>query len=428
MLVQNNVNAPTSTQVAVQPQAPEPARMPIGSWPWKVAVFLMAATALSYMDRQALSVVGPIIKQELSLSNTDLGQLLAAFFWTYGLMHIGVGLILDRTNIRFTYPLFVALWSISQIGAGLATGYASLYVARLFLGTFEAAGQTGAARIIARVMPPEHRAFANGLMMSGGSLGAMLAPLLMITLADSFGWRIGFAVFGGLGLVWATLWLAWFRPNVHVTSVSANPEPWSDILRDRRFWGCVGGAICTIPLLHILGSWIPTYLRDGWNIPTADQRLPLLLLAIGLDVGFVGGGAAVSILVKRGRSAPKARLLVMTAATLMMAAAAAVPRAPNLVTALVLLGLVHIGRATWGAIFLAFNQDVAPGRVATVAGTMGALGACGGAGLITLIGAVADRTGGFSSAFYIAAALAVLGQGFMLVSFGTSKTAPKDSR
>jgi ACS family D-galactonate transporter-like MFS transporter len=67
-----------------------------GWWKWKVCAFLMSATALSYLDRQSLSVVAPLVRQELGLSNAELGFLLAAFFWAYSLMHLGVGWFLDR--------------------------------------------------------------------------------------------------------------------------------------------------------------------------------------------------------------------------------------------------------------------------------------------------------------------------------------------
>lgn len=363
------------------------------SWPWKVSLFLLAATALSYLDRQSLSVVGPLVKTDLRLSNADLGRLFAAFFWTYGLMHVVVGHVLDRSNIRYSYAMFVALWSLSQVGAGFSHGFASLYAARLCLGTFEAAGQIGGARIIARILPAESRTMANGLMMSGGSLGALLAPLLMISLAERVGWRLGFAVLGLLGLVWSVAWLAWFRsPALEVRTLGA-ADRWADILAHPKFWACVGGAACTIPLLHVMGTWVPTYLNQAWGLSTPSQKVPLLCIALGLDLGFLGGGALVSGLTRRGYSVARARLGVMLVATALMGTVALIPLAPNAVVAVGLFFLLHVGRAAWGATFLAFNQDVAPGRVATVAGVMGCIGACAGAALITLIGRIAEQSG-----------------------------------
>src|SRR4051812_31168296 len=165
-----------------------------GSWPWKVCVFLLFATGLSYLDRQALSIAAPLIRGELALDNAQLGVLLSAFLYSYSFMHLVVGWILDRFPLRVTYALFVTFWSLSQALAGLARGFGMLFSARLLLGGFEAAAQPGAARIIASILPQKDRSVANGLMMSGGSLGALIAPVLMIWLANTIGWRSGFAV------------------------------------------------------------------------------------------------------------------------------------------------------------------------------------------------------------------------------------------
>src|SRR6516164_7386265 len=178
-------------------------------WPWKVCLFLLFATALSYLDRQALSMTAPLIRGELKLDNSQLGVLLSAFLYSYAFMHLVVGWVLDHFPLRVTYALFVICWSLSQALAGVARGFLSLFGARMLLGGFEAAAQPGAARIIAGILPQEDRSMANGLMMSGGSLGALVAPVVMIWLANTIGWRAGFIVLGGAGLTWASLWLLW---------------------------------------------------------------------------------------------------------------------------------------------------------------------------------------------------------------------------
>lgn len=389
--------------------------LPAGSWPWKVCLFLLGATALSYLDRQALSVIGPTVRQELGLDNAQLGRLLSAFFYTYALMHIAVGWILDRYNIRVTYGLFVALWSLAQIGCGLASGFTGLYVARLFLGAFETAGQTGAARIIARILPGKDRAFANGIMMSGGSLGAVIAPVLMIWLAQTIGWRTGFVVLGAAGLVWALAWLAWFRPPPSVlygpTGPGAyrNADRWPVILRNPQFWGCVGGAAFTIPIIHIASSWVPTYLVQDWGLPVgAALSGYLFVIYLGLDVGFLGGGALVRWYTRAGRTVAQARKRVMALSAVLMLAAAAVPLTSHVAAAVALIFVLNVGRASWGAIFLAFNQDIAPGRVGAIAGVMGCVGSLAGALLVQAIGVI-SQSSGFDVPFLMIAALVVLG-------------------
>jgi MFS transporter, ACS family, hexuronate transporter len=399
-----------ATERAAAPQAP--VDQPSRAWAWKVCLFLLFATALSYLDRQALGTVAPRVLADLKLDKAQQADLLAAFFWSYGLGHLVVGWVLDRGNIRFRYAAFVALWSLSQMTAGLAQGFSSLFGSRVALGAFEAAGQPGAARIIARTLPARDRTLANGIMMSGGSVGAMIAGPLIIGLENQLGWRATFVVLGALGLVWALAFVLWFRPRgglAPVVGQSLPREPWRLILRNPRFWACVGGALFGIPIIHVLSSWVPTYLMETWNVPLAlGLGTYLLLIYLGLDLGFLGGGAAVSLLTRRGVPLPRARKMVLLAAGALMLLALLVPRAPNLGVAVALVALVSAGRACYGANFLAFNQEIAPGRVGTIAGLMGCIGSLSGGLLISIVGRIA-RSAGFGPVFLMLAGLAFLG-------------------
>jgi MFS transporter, ACS family, hexuronate transporter len=389
----------------------EPAAASLGAWRWRVCIFLLFATALSYLDRQALSVAAPLVSQDLGLDNRSLGVLLGAFFYTYAGMHLFIGYFLDRWNIRYVYGAFVALWSVAQIAGGLSVGFAQLYASRLFLGAFETAGQTGAARIIARIVPSKDRAFANGIMMSGGSLGAVIAPILVLALATRYGWRTAFVVLGAMGLLWSAAWIAWFRPSHEVLYGSAVEiqEPWRNLLAKRRFWACFLGAAFCIPILHIVSSWIPTFLVQRWKIGVGGGLSTYLFLVyLGLDIGFLGGGFWIRRMVAAGRTSASARRFTMIAAACLMLLAAAVPFAPSVELAILLIALMNVGRAAWGAIFLTYNQEISSGRVGMVAGLMGATGSLAGALLVSWIGAI-SQLHGFAPVFFGIAALVVLG-------------------
>jgi ACS family hexuronate transporter-like MFS transporter len=384
-------------------------------WQWKLCLFLLAATTLSYLDRQALSIVAPLIAEELSLNNEQLGRLLAAFFYAYAAMHIGVGWILDRYNIRYTYALFVAGWSLAQMLAGFARGFSELFACRLLLGGLETAGQTGAARIIARTLQPRDRTFANGLMMSGGSLGAILAPPLMIWLANCCGWRFGFLVVGAAGLVWAAGWIFWFRPasgtieGTRSATTLAAGDQFHAILHSRLFWTCVAGALFTVPIIHISSAWMPTYFVQRWGLRMSGALSgSLFLVYLGLDVGFIGGGWLVSRLIERGSTLNAARVRMLWVSGGTMLVVVLLPLAPNVGFAIAGSFLLNMGRACWGALFLSFNQEIAPGRVGLIAGIMGCLGSLMGALLVWLIGWI-SAVRGFNLPFLLIGALVVLG-------------------
>jgi len=345
------------------------------------------------------------------MDNRQLGLLLSAFFYTYAGMHLVVGYFLDRYNIRVVYGLFVGCWSLAQMASGFSRGFWELFTARLFLGTFEAAGQTGAARIIARIVPAKDRSFANGIMMSGGSLGAVIAPVLVLGLSQSIGWRGAFVVLGLIGLAWAGAWFWWFRPGPEVLYGKAGEEKtdWGRILRKPQFWACVGAAAFGVPIIHIASSWMPTFLVQQWKLTLGgDLSGSLFVIYLGLDAGFVGGGFLIRRLVQRGSGLMAARRGVLLLAAGMMLISVMVPFAANVRWAVAGIFAMNVGRACWGAIFLTYNQEIAPGRVGMVAGIMGSIGAFAGAVMVWLIGNVSQQSG-FDSAFYGIGLLVVLG-------------------
>ncbi len=384
-------------------------------WPWLVCFVLMFATLISYLDRQSFSVMGPVIQSELQIDNQRLGTILSAFYLSYGIMHLFVGWFLDRFDIRKTYAAFVALWSLAQMATGVVSGFAALYTCRFALGIFEAAGQTGAARIISRIIPVRDRTLANGIMMSGSSLGAVLAPVVMIYLNQTVGWRTGFIILGGIGLVWVAFWLLWFHPPAHVLGGRASksdersPTSWGVILRDPRFWSCTVGAAFTIPIIHISGAWLPTYFVQTWGLKlSTDLAVYLTAIYLAADVSLIASGLIVSNLVRRGCPSGRARKYILFVAGLLMVCVRFVFRAPTVLTAVTLVLLLNMGRAAYGSIFLSFNQEIAHGRVATIAGLMGAIGSFSGSLMVYLIGRFTTHTG-FGVPFVVVAACALIG-------------------
>jgi len=390
-------------------------------WPWIVCVILLFATLLSYLDRQSFSVMAPVIEEELQLNNERLGLVLSAFYFSYGLMHLFVGIFLDRLNIRWTYAVFVLLWSLAQLSTGLAQTFVALFACRFALGVFEAAGQTGAARIIARIIPKSDRTLANGIMMSGGSLGALLAPPLMILLHQTVGWRAGFAILGFFGFIWVSVWLVLFRPgpevlggrNVQMPAAGPGGE-WRIILRDPRFRACAAGAMFGIPIIHVAGAWLPTYFVQKWGLGLkTDLAIYLTLIYLAFDISLIASGIIVSRAVRRGVPVGRARKYVLLVAGLLMGSAAFIFAAPTVGFAVGLMFLMNLGRAAFGSIFLSFNQEISSRHVGSIAGIMGAIGAFSGSALIYLIGRLTTH-GGFGLPFIIVGCLGILGTASLL--------------
>jgi len=385
-------------------------------WMWKVCIFLLFATTLSYLDRNAFSVVAPVIQEEFNWDNATIGQILSAFFIAYGIMHLFVGVILDNTNIRYTYGLFVLFWSLSQMLTSLAQGFASLFGFRFSLGVFEAAGHPGGMRIIARIIPERDRTLANSILISGGSLGALLAPPLMIYLNNTIGWRYGFVVLGSLGVVWAALWMWWFRPPEEILTgkkegkrIIEEEDQWKNILHNPKFWACVAGALLVIPIIHVTYSWVSIYFVQEWDMELkVDLAKYLLIIALGFEAALYITGFLVSYLARKGVPTGKARKMILAGAALFMFSVAFITTSPTVMVAVAFLFCLNFGRAAFNPIFYSFIQEISSQRVGTLGGIMGAIGSFSGSLLIYIFGLISEGAD-FDIPFMLIGTIAILG-------------------
>lgn len=170
-------------------------------------LFLFACmTALNVMDRQLLSVLIDPIKTEFGVSDRAMGLLTGtAFAVLHGTAGIPIGLAADRGVRRTIVSTGLAIWSLLTLLTGFARSYAEIFAIRVGVGIGEAAGGAPSQSLLADVFPPERRATALSILAIGGPLGSVLVFALGGWLADAYGWRVAFMVFGAPGLLLAAL-------------------------------------------------------------------------------------------------------------------------------------------------------------------------------------------------------------------------------
>ncbi|MBK7951390.1 MAG: MFS transporter [Deltaproteobacteria bacterium] len=163
-------------------------------------------TALNVMDRQLLSVLIDPIKAEFGVSDGAMGLLTGtAFAVLHGTAGIPIGLAADRGVRRTIVSTGLAIWSLLTLLTGFARSYAEIFAIRVGVGIGEAAGGAPSQSLLADVFPPERRATALSILAIGGPLGSVLVFALGGWLADAYGWRVAFMVFGAPGLLLAAL-------------------------------------------------------------------------------------------------------------------------------------------------------------------------------------------------------------------------------
>ena len=177
------------------------------SWAWWICWLMFAVTVLNYMDRQALAIVGPKIKVEFRLTDTDFGWVLAAFSMSYAFFQVPAGYLVDRWNLRWVYAGAVTWWSLAAIAATFSPTLGVLMALRAVLGLGEAFNWPCALRATRTILPPASRSLGNGIFNSGAAVGAVLTPLIVTPIAEIYGWRKAFLFVGTLGFVWVLVWL-----------------------------------------------------------------------------------------------------------------------------------------------------------------------------------------------------------------------------
>lgn len=309
-----------------------------------------------------------------------------------------------------------------------------LFAFRFSLGIFEAAGHPGGMRIIARIIPERDRTLANSILISGGSLGALLAPPLMIFLNDTIGWRYGFVVLGSLGIVWAGLWMWWFRPPEEILTgkkegkrIIREEDRWPNIVRNPKFWACVAGALLVVPIIHVTYSWVSIYFVQEWDMELkVDLATYLLIIALGFEAALYLTGFLVSYLTRRGIPTGKVRKIILAVAALFMFSVAFITTSPTVLAAVAFLFCLNFGRAAFNPIFYSFIQEISDQKVGTLGGIMGAIGAFSGSLLIYLFGIISEGAD-FSVPFMLIGGIAILGTlPMLLINWDRKKTLTAD--
>src|SRR5262245_37988205 len=337
---------------------------------WGLCLLLFLATTLNYLDRQTLSILAPTLQDEMHFDNEALGWLFAAFYYSYTFAHFAVGFLLDRAHLRWAFALAVLAWSNVSAVTGLVEGFVGLLVCRLLLGVAESPNWPAALRVVSRALPPEERALGNGIFTSGTSVGALIAPGLILGLAAATSWRWAFVIVGSLGLVWLAGWLvSTGRPEL--SDVLTDPAAGKDaapvrplaavaeLVRSRRFWTVWVVAILINPCLYFNLNWLPTYLKQERGL-SGGRELGWVLTAIfiGLDLGYLACGAAVLGLTKAGWPVVGARRMVFLSATVLVGLSAVVPSLAGTAEAVAALVLVNFGMGLWIASYLTMAQEV----------------------------------------------------------------------
>lgn len=267
-----------------------------------VVGFALTLAIIAYVQRVAISQAAGPISTDLGLSKSELGMVFGAFGLSYALFEIPMGALGDKLGVRRVLAQIVILWSAFTALTGAAWNLTSMWVIRFLFGAGEAGAFPNLTRMLSTWLPRGERVRAQAIMWACTRWGGAGTPLLALMAINAFGWRWSFVVFGLIGVIWVIAFLLWFKndPAEHPSVNAAELK----LLEGARQLGSEshGGSwlslftrpdVCVLVVQYFFFSfvwyfyvtWLPSYLREAWNLSAAEAAgysvLPLLFGGFG---------------------------------------------------------------------------------------------------------------------------------------------------
>ncbi len=376
-----------------------------------VILFAVTLSIITYIDRVCIGQAAPAIIADLHLSKIEMGYVFSAFGLSYALMEIPGGWLCDRIGPRLVLTRIVLWWSFFTVATGWAWNLPSLVTTRFLFGAGEAGCFPAIAKMMSSWLKMDERPMAEGLKAAGARIAAAVTPWLVVSMYSVMNWRTTFAVFGGIGIVWAAVFYWWYRDAPRPLVRDETPPPFGVFVRSTSAW-----ALCIQWFCHYYGfyfyiTWLPTYLQQsrGLNIKQGAllAGLPMLSAAAGsIACGFLIPRIARitgSIAVTRKWLA----YVAYGAASLLLLLFTSIA---DPVLAMLVMSLSSFMAELSGPVSWTTSMDLGGRFVGTLSAAMNMMGHFGGAVAPTVIGYILEYTGNnWTIAFYSSAAIYFLG-------------------
>ncbi|UUY09797.1 MFS transporter [Pseudomonas sp. J452] len=284
-----------------------------------IICMLMAVMVISVLDKTIFAFAGPQIIDELKLSPEQFGFIGSAFFFLYSLSGVLVGFLANRLPTRWILSGMSVVWMAAQILTAISTSFYALVASRMLLGAGCGPGTAVTQHAAFKWYAPRERvlpaAWIQVAIMSGAILGALSLPLLI----QHLGWRAGYLLLAGVGLLWLTLWLLVGREGQHDDTqgeAGGGTAPYSQLLLNRTFVFVTLAGFCTYLPTALIYSWIPTYLQKGLGMSPMQSGYVVMAATLGVIILNLLVSSLSQRALKRGASVRLAMAVPIAAACL----------------------------------------------------------------------------------------------------------------
>ena len=376
-----------------------------------LVLLLGLAVLLNYVDRNAIGVAAPLLKNELRLSATEFGFAVSAFFWVYGPIQLVVGWLCDRFSVYRLLWWGVALWALATLLSGFVGGFMSLVVLRLMLGVGESLAFPASSKIIAEQVPAEERGRANAAVSIGIALGPAVGTFAGGMILASMGWRPMFILFGLITLLWLVPWQRATRALEEAARTTTKQHvPIRALIGKWPLWSMSIAHFASNYGFYFVLAFLPLYLVQ-------ERGLSIREMTLLATSAFAVQAVAAYLLghwsdrwTRSGRSEAAIRRWMMIVAQIVQGLAIiGIFYADTTIEVGIMLAVAGICTAALSLNIFAIAQMFAgPRATGTWVGVQNALGNFSGMMGPAMTGMIIDRSG-YGDAFLVSAAIIIAG-------------------
>ncbi|BCT77651.1 putative transporter YybO [Sinomonas cyclohexanicum] len=425
------------------------AARPRGKTRWSIALLMGFGILINYVDRLSISVTQKPLTDEFGLTATEFGVLSSAFLWSYAIMQIPSGMLLDRFGVKKVWGASAVLWTVASVLTAIASGAWVIILARVFLGVAEAPAFPGAMKATGLWFPRHERGLCTAIFDSGTRLANVLGlPLIAFTVA-TWGWREAFWLQAVLSLVFLGAFLWRYRgPKHHLAkgklsaeeydyiikggATSEDVRPASDwktigyLLRQRKVWGLSLGLAGAGYVLWMLLTWLPGYMQTSMNQSILQSGIYAAVPALAMFVSELTiGGWWVDRVIGRGANPDRVRKGVLVAGMIVALFTVGAAFSNNPVSAII---WIAIGSAGIALVYVTSNSLpalIAPeGSAGSLAAIVNCVNLLAGVAAPIVTGFIVDATGHFLYAFIIGGIALIGGLASYLLLMGRIEPIP----
>ncbi|MBB3180940.1 MFS transporter [Variovorax sp. Sphag1AA] len=402
---------------------------------WWMVGLVTAGLIVNYLARNTLSVAAPTLMKDLGITTEQYAWVVVSWQLCYAFMQPVAGYLLDTIGTKIGFFAFALAWSLACAAAAWSTGWQSLAFFRGLLGLTEAAGIPAGVKATSEWFPAKERSVAIGWFNIGSSIGALLAPPLVVWALLHGQWQWAFVIVGVLGIVWSVVWMALYRhprdqkllsdaerdyivsgQEAKHSEAGATKRRWTEIIKSRNFWAIGLPRILSEPAWQTFNAWIPLYMMTERHMNLKEIAMFAWMPFLAADIGCILGGYLSPFFHKHFKvSLFTSRKMVFVFGALCMIGPASVGFVASPYVAIALLcvgGFAH--QTLSGALYSLTSDMFGKNEVATATGMGGMAGYLGAAAFTALFGVLVTQVG-YSPLFVVLAVLDLVAAGVVWV-------------